>query len=239
MRATYLTLPAMLAHLLELRQRLLHLVFFYMAGFLVCFYFADTLLLILFTPLQKALAPGDALIATRITAPVFTPLQVAAQAALIVTTPMGLVSLWRFISPGLYQGERQTLLKTLLASVMLFISGALFCFWVVLPFFFQLAARSLPGGIHLMPDMADSLAFVTRMLILFGLCFQVPLVCLALVHLKLVTVEQLRAFRPYAIVGAFTLGMLLTPPDVLSQVLLAIPLWLLFELGVCLAGRAS
>lgn len=190
----------------------------------------------LVTPLLKQLPANHTLIATRITSPVLTPVKLAADTALLVTAPFALSQLWLFIAPGLYRHERQSIVGALSLSLALFIVGLLFCFYIVLPFMFQFFAHAVPEGVRLMPDMNDAIDFITRMLILFGLCFQVPLLCTTLVRLEWLDVATLKQIRPYVIVAAFTLGMLLTPPDVLSQVMLAVPLCLLYETGIWLAG---
>jgi sec-independent protein translocase protein TatC len=149
--------------------------------------------------------------------------------------PFALYHLWRFISPGLYKKEQQHIRGLAAISLALFLAGTLFCFYLILPFMFQFFISALPKDVRLMPDMAYTLEFITHMLILFGLCFQVPLICLVLVRLNITSLATLRQIRPYMIVAAFVLGMILTPPDVLSQIMLAVPLCLLYELGIILA----
>lgn len=225
----------MLHHLIELRQRALKAVLIFMGFFLVFFLYANTLFEALASPLTHVLPAQQALIATQITAPVFTPIKLAADSALLFTVPFALMQLWLFIAPGLYRRERKPLVGAMIVSLLLFCSGLLFCFFIVLPFMFQFFAQSVPNGVRLMPDMNSALDFITRMLLLFGLCFQVPLLCMLLVRMQWVSLAQLRQIRPYVIVGAFILGMLLTPPDVLSQIMLALPLCLLYEIGIVLA----
>ncbi|TAL60537.1 MAG: twin-arginine translocase subunit TatC [Legionella sp.] len=225
----------MLNHLLELRRRTLHTLVFFGSLFAFFFFYTDELFKLLVSPLLHSLHAEDHLIATQVTSPVFTPLKLAADAAFLLTTPFALLQLWRFISPGLYTREKNHLRSVVLLSILLFLIGVLFCFFFVLPFMFQFFTQAMPKAVRFMPDMADAIDFITRMLILFGLSFQVPLICLVLVRLRLVTVQTLRQLRPYWIVAAFTIGMLLTPPDVFSQVMLALPLCFLYELGLLLA----
>ncbi|WED42987.1 twin-arginine translocase subunit TatC [Legionella cardiaca] len=225
----------MLNYLLELRRRALLVVFFFTAFFFFFFFFANDLFQTLVAPLLGALGSKDSLIATQITSPVLTPLKLAADAAMLCTAPFALLQLWQFIAPGLYRHERYNLRSAILISLSLFLLGMLFCYYIVLPFMFQFFAKAVPLSVRLLPDMAYALDFITRMLLLFGLCFQVPLVCLTLVRLNWVDVDLLKKIRPYIIVAAFTMGMLLTPPDVLSQIMLAVPLCLLYELGLVLA----
>lgn len=225
----------MLHHLLELRTRALQTIIWFSVLFLLFFFFAGELFHALVSPLLHALPDQGGLIATQITSPVFTPIKLAADAALLLSAPFALFHLWRFISPGLYKTEQEHLRGAVFLSLLLFLTGVLFCFYLVLPFMFQFFAHALPKGVRFMPDMADAMDFITRMLLLFGFCFQVPLICLVLVRVKIIDVITLKKIRPYIIVAAFIIGMLLTPPDVFSQVMLAVPLCLLYELGILLA----
>ncbi|MFC3908345.1 twin-arginine translocase subunit TatC [Legionella dresdenensis] len=228
----------MLGHLLELRQRAIKILCTFGVLFLLCFYYADSLFTILVSPLMHALPVGEQLIATQVTSPVFTPLALATNIALFATAPVFLWQVWRFVIPGLYRRERRLMQGIILTSLGLFCLGVLFCFWVILPFMFRFFLQAVPAGVKMLPDMANATDFITRMLLLFGLCFQVPLIVQTLVQFRLVTVDQLIKIRPYIIVAAFTVAMLLTPPDVMSQIMLAIPLCLLYEFGILLArGR--
>ncbi|RUR06315.1 twin-arginine translocase subunit TatC [Legionella sp. km772] len=225
----------MLAHLLELRQRAIYVALCFFALFILFFFLAGDLYRLLVYPLTHLLPAQQSLIATQITAPVFTPLKLATNMALFLSLPFTLYQLWRFISPGLYQQERYSIRGIIGISIGLFIAGVLFCFYLVLPLMFQLFISAVPQGVRLMPDMTNAMDFIIHMLALFGLCFQVPVLCLLLVRIQLVRIADLKTLRPYMIVLAFILGMLLTPPDVLSQILLALPLCLLYELGILLA----
>lgn len=225
----------MLHHLIELRRRGIQTLICFSALFLLFFFCANNLFEALVSPLLHILSAEEGLIATQITSPVFTPLKLAADAAMLFSTPFALFQFWRFISPGLYKKEQNTLRIALIFSFVLFIVGVLFCFYFILPFMFHFFAQAMPKGVRYMPDMAYALDFITRMLLLFGLCFQVPLACLMLVRLNIVEVHTLKKIRPYVIVSAFIIGMLLTPPDVLSQIMLAVPLCLLYETGIILA----
>ena len=222
-------------HFTELRRRLLQVFIAFIALFLLFFFFAQGLLHGLLSPLLQALSGNDAIIVTQITSTVLTPLSLAANAAMLATAPFALLQLWLFIVPGLYAEERRPFCWVILGSLLLFCAGLLFCFYVVLPLMLRFFANAVPHGVHFLPDMALAVDFMTRMLLLFGLCFQVPLVCVFLVRMNILEVVALKKVRPYAIVGAFTLGMLLTPPDVFSQVMLALPLCLLYELGILLS----
>lgn len=225
----------MLKHLLELRRRGLQTLICFVTLFCIFFFLANHLFQALVSPLLKTLSTNDSLIATQVTAPVFTPLKLAADAAMLLCAPFALFQFWRFISPGLYKNEQSILRIALILSLILFLAGILFCFYFVLPFMFQFFAHSLPQGVRYMPDMAYALDFITRMLMTFGFCFQVPLICFVLVRLKIIDVITLKNIRPYVIVGAFIIGMLLTPPDVFSQIMLAVPLCVLYEIGIILS----
>lgn len=225
----------MLSQLLELRRRALYVVFFFFALFLLCFFNANNLFHALITPLLKVLANQDFLIATHLTSPLLTPLKLAADTAMLGSAPFALLQLWSFISPGLYRKERYQLKTAMIAIVLLFSVGVLFCFYAILPFMFQCFAKATPADVRLMPDISSTLDFITRMLLVFGLCFQIPFIGVTLVQLNWVDLNSLKKIRPYIIVAAFILGMLLTP-DVLSQLMLAIPLCLLYELGIVFAS---
>ena len=225
----------MLTHLIELRKRMIQSLVFFGLCFLLLFVYANPLYLAVVSPLISQLSGHNGLIATQITTGLMTPLKLAMQVAMLISTPFWLWQLFAFVSPALYPKEQQPLRFIMLSSVMLFILGMIFCYFLVLPFVFAFFSNTMPEGVKLMPDMGATLDFITRMLLIFGLSFQVPLICVLLVRSQLCTVEQLKAWRPYVITGAFIIGMLLTPPDVLSQILLALPICLLFEAGLFLA----
>ena len=227
----------MLPYLLELRRRVLLLVLFFFVCFLLCFYFSQTLFAQLLYPLMAGLkAQHASLISTRLFAPLLTPLELAFEGALFCTIPLVLLQAWRFVSPGLYRQERRLFAGVLFGSLALFVAGVLFCFYLVLPNLFYLLLQARPAGVLLRPDMTESVQVMLHFLWLFGLCFQLPLVCLVLVYSQVVSVTSLRTIRPYVMVAAFIIGMLLTPPDVCSQIMLALPLCALYELGIFLCG---
>jgi sec-independent protein translocase protein TatC len=222
-------------HLVELRRRVLASMVWFILSFIGCFYYSQSLLTWLIHPVLIHLThPGEGVISTQLIAPLLTPLQLAFDAAWCCTLPLMLFHAWRFISPGLYQQERKLFAGVLFASVLLFVSGVAFCFYGVLPNLFYLITQSRPVGVVLLPDMTTSVHFILYFLLLFGVCFQLPLLCAVLVYTRWVPVSLLKQIRPYVIVAAFIIGMLLTPPDVISQVLLALPLCVLYELGIIL-----
>lgn len=229
----------MLNHLIELRRRILRIVILFTGLFLLFFCYANNLFQTMVSPLIAVLPVQGTLIATQITSPLLTPVSLAADIALLCTLPFALVQLWLFMAPGLYRHEKQPIFAAMIGSFILFCVGMLFCFFVVLPFMFQFFAEAVPKGVKLMPDMRDAIDFITRMLMLFGLCFQLPLLCLGLVRLGWADLVGLKQARSYVIVGSFVVGMLLTPPDVFSQVMLALPLCLLYETGLLLVAWQS
>lgn len=225
----------MVTHLLELRRRVIHTLGCFAVLFLLFFLIAGELFHAFMSPLLSVLPSEDGLIATHLTSPMVTPLKLAANAAMLLSAPIALYHLWRFVSPGLHLHEKRQFRGAVTLSVLFFFVGLLFCFYLILPFMFQFFVHALPKGVRFMPDIGYALDFITRMLLLFGFCFQIPLITLILVRCNLITVINLKQIRPYVIVGALIIGMLLTPPDVLSQLMLALPLCFLYEVGILLA----
>jgi len=220
--------------LIELRKRLLSIALVFCGLFGLTFWFATPLFRWYLYPLLHHLPQHHKLIATQITSPLFIPLTIALNIALVCVTPYGLYHIWRFVSPALYPAEQRRFRQIMVVSVGLFIAGLLFCYFLILPLMFQWIIHAVPKDISFMPDISSATQFMTGMMLIFGISFQIPLACAILVHTQLISRTQLISLRPYMIVGAFTLGMLLTPPDVLSQVVLALPLWALYESGVWL-----
>lgn len=222
----------MLEYLLEIRKRLIHSLVVFFLLFLLCFCGADSLYHFLFMPLMNALPHDSSIIATSVTSLVFTPLQLAFHTAFLLSMPLILWHIWRFVAPGLYSHEKKVFRQLVIASLGLFLLGVMFAYAVVLPFMYQFFIAMCPVGVQPMPDIHQTMAFSVKMLLLFGLSFQVPVLCVCLLRIKLLNLAQMRAARPYVIIAAFIVGMLLTPPDVLSQCILAIPICLLYELGL-------
>ncbi|MDP3559709.1 MAG: twin-arginine translocase subunit TatC [Legionellaceae bacterium] len=229
----------MISHLLEIRRRLLRISIVFFVFFMILAIFANTLFETLMLPLFRHALPHAHLIATNMTSPFFAPLQLAWNVTLLLVVPYALMELWQFIAPGLYPHEKHPIRQYIGLSVLLFLCGMVFCFYVVLPMLFHFFSATLPDSVQLMPDIMHLIEFVTSMLLRFGVCFQLPLLCIIGVRLQWFTPDQLCLYRPYAIVAAFILGMILTPPDVLSQLTMAIPLWGLYELGILLSRRTA
>jgi sec-independent protein translocase protein TatC len=222
----------MVSYLIEIRKRLLRCLFIVGSVFLVFAFFANQVYHAFSLPLLHYSSNHAALIAVSVPAPFLVPLKSAFVAAIYFTAPLWLYEIWSFISPALYKNERRLGWVLLLASIILFYTGTLFAYFVVLPLVFKFLMHAAPQGVAMQPDISEYFSFVMQMLLAFGFAFEVPVFILVMVKTNLVSAQSLRQKRPYVIIGAFVLGMLLTPPDVLSQVMLAIPLWLLFEFGL-------
>jgi sec-independent protein translocase protein TatC len=176
------------------------------------------------------------MIATDVTTPFFVPLKVAMMAAFVIALPFVLYQIWRFVAPGLYAHEKKLVLPLIMASTLLFFCGMAFAYFAVFPVVFGFITAAAPAGVAVMTDIDKYLSFVMGMFLAFGITFEVPIAVVILVRMGLVTVEKLRELRSYVIVGAFVVAAVVTPPDVVSQFMLAIPLWLLYEAGVVVAG---
>jgi sec-independent protein translocase protein TatC len=231
------TLPEQpfIAHLIELRDRLMRMVLAVLAIFLVLFPFGNDIYVFVAEPLMKVLPEGTSMIATQVASPFLTPFKLALVAAVFLAMPYLLHQFWGFIAPGLYQHEKRLALPLLASSVFLFYLGAAFAYAVVFPLVFAFLAGVTPEGVSMMTDISHYLDFVLTLFFAFGLAFEVPIATIVLVMAGATTPEKLAAKRPYVIVGAFVLGMLLTPPDIISQTLLAMPMWVLFEVGLLLS----
>ncbi len=197
-------------------------------------YFANNLYTLLALPLLKFLPQGH-LIATQIVSPFFVPFKLAFMASVLVATPFFLYQLWGFVAPALYGHERRLIWPFLLMSAFLFYCGIAFAYFVIFPMLFHFLARVAPQGVVLSPDISEYFDFTIKLLLVFGGLFEIPIIMVLLVSTGVVTRERLIKWRSYAIVGAFVLGMLLAPPDVLSQTILAVPIWMLYEAGILLS----
>lgn len=220
--------------LIELRSRLIYSLFVLFSLFAILIYFANQLYHVLALPLIKFLPEGH-LIATQIVSPFFVPFKLAFWVALLLGMPYFLYQLWTFIAPALYRYERRLVWLLLLITITLFYSGILFAYFVIFPLLFKFLSQGVPLGVVFSPDIAEYLDFTVGLLMIFGALFEIPIVMVVLNALQIVTIPKFIKMRSYAIVGAFILGMLLAPPDVVSQTLLAIPICLLYEAGILLS----
>ena len=224
------------SHLVELRDRLLRVVGFVLILFLAMTPFANPLYTTLAQPLLASLPQGSTMIATQVAAPFFTPFKFAFMFALFLSIPFVLYQAWSFVAPGLYAKERRVAFPVLISSIVLFYCGLAFAYFLVFPWVLGYFMGSAPEGVTVMTDITSYLDFVLGMFFAFGMAFEVPVVTFILVLIGVTSVEALAAKRKHIIVGAFIIGAIFTPPDVLSQFLLAVPIWLLFEAGL-LAAR--
>ncbi len=220
------------SHLIELRDRLLRAVIGVGLVFLVLFPFANDLYQAISSPLLAKLPEGDRMIATGVISPFLAPFKLSLVASIFVAMPYILYQVWSFIAPGLYKHEKRVLVPMVASSTVLFYAGALFAYYVVFPLVFAFMVATTPDGVNMAPDITQYLEFVLTLFFAFGLAFEVPIATIILVWMGVTTPQSLTQKRPYVIVGAFFFGMLLTPPDVISQTLLALPMWVLFELGL-------
>lgn len=226
-----------LSHLVELRSRLLRALAAVVLVFLALIPFANRLYSLLAEPLLARLPEGASMVAIDVITPFFTPLKMAFFCAIFVTVPFLLYQAWAFVAPGLYKHERRLAVPLLASATLLFYVGCAFAYFVVMPLVFKFLTASVPEGVAMMTDISHYLDFVLVMFFAFGLCFEVPVATVILVILGVVTPEKLRQSRGYVIVGAFAIAAVITPPDALSQILLAVPMCLLFEIGL-VAARA-
>ena len=221
-----------ISHLLELRNRLLKIVLGLVVCVLAFLPFSNELYTWLAQPLLSHMPVGTHMIATAVTTPFLVPMKVSTLVAIVVSLPYTLYQAWAFVAPGLYKHERRFIGPLIVASTLLFLAGMAFAYFVVFPVLFGFITSSAPQGVAVMTDIGSYLDFVTTMFVSFGLAFEVPIAVVILVKFSIVKVEMLKEARPYVIVGAFIVGAILTPPDVISQIMLAIPLWFLYEAGV-------
>ena len=225
----------LIAHLIELRTRLIRALLGIILVFLGLFHWAGDIYRLLALPMMEVLPAGAQMIATDVTTPFFVPMKVTMMVAFLVSLPHSLYQAWAFVAPGLYEHERRFIGPLIVASTALFLMGMSFAYFFVFPVLFGFVATSAPQGVSVMTDIGSYLDFVTTMFVSFGVAFEVPIAVLLLVKFNLVKVSALKEARSYVIVGAFIIGAILTPPDVISQVMLAVPLWLLYEAGVLVA----
>lgn len=229
------TEQSFLSHLMEVRDRLMRMLAAVLIVFLALTPFANKLYTLLADPLMRHMPENSSMIAIEVASPFLIPFKLALVLAIFICVPYLLYQIWGFIAPGLYRHERRMAIPVLVSSTVLFYLGGLFAYYVVFPLVFAFLTASAPEGVAVMTDIGKYLDFVLTLFFAFGAAFEVPVVTFVMVWLGVVTPDALVRKRPYVIVGAFVLGMVLTPPDVISQTLLAIPMWLLFELGVFMA----
>ena len=225
-----------ISHLTELRIRLMRILGVMMLGFIPCAFYARELYTLLAQPLLEKLPQGGQMIATEVATPFFVPMKVAMMTAFIITLPHTLYQIWAFVAPGLYSNERRLVFPLVFVSSVLFFCGMAFSFFGALPLVFEFITHFAPQGVAVMTDIGKYLDFVLTMFIAFGVSFEAPVFVVVLVKVGVVSIEKLKKIRSYVLVGAFVISAVITPPDVVSQFMLAVPLYLLFELGILAAG---
>ena len=224
-----------LGHLQELRSRILKSLIVILVCFLGLIYFSNDIYLLLSEPLLIFLPSNSSMIATEVASPFLTPLKLTFYVSLLVSMPFLLNQIWGFIAPGMYKNEKTLSFLIMLSSLLLFYLGVLFTYFLVLPLVFGFFTGAAPAGVLIMTDISRYLDFVLSMMFAFSVAFEIPILIFLLIWSGISSSESLRSKRPYVIIGCFTVGMLITPPDVISQSLLAIPAWILFELGIVMA----
>ncbi|MGX3021808.1 Sec-independent protein translocase subunit TatC [Ursidibacter sp. B-7004-1] len=222
----------LITHLIELRNRLLKAVICVLIVFVLLVYWANDIYTLLASPLTERLPAGATMIATNVATPFFTPIKLTAIVAVFLSVPYILYQIWAFVAPALYKQEKRLVYPLLISSTLLFYIGVAFAYYVVFPLVFGFLTSTAPEGVTIATDISSYLDFVLTIFLAFGICFEVPVAIILLCWSGVTTPEDLKAKRPYIIVAAFIIGMLLTPPDIFSQTLLAIPMCLLFEVGV-------
>jgi sec-independent protein translocase protein TatC len=220
------------SHLIELRDRLLRVVIGMLLVFIGLFPFANKVYALLAAPMLDKLPEGTQMIATAVVTPFFVPMKVAMMTAFVISLPHTLYQLWMFVAPGLYAHEKKLMLPAIVVSSILFLCGMAFAYFLVFPVVFAFIVGSAPPGVAVMTDIAEYLDFVMTMFLAFGFAFEVPIAVVLMARFGWVNTVQLRDARGYVIVGAFVLAAIFTPPDIISQFMLAVPLWLLYEAGI-------
>lgn len=222
----------LISHLIELRKRLLNCIIAVLVIFLALAWFSNDIYQLVAEPLIKQLPTGSSMIATDVASPFLTPIKLTIIVSVFLAVPVILYQIWAFVAPALYRHERRLVMPLLFSSTLLFYIGVAFAYFVVFPMAFGFFAKTAPQGVTMATDIASYLDFVMTLFMAFGVAFEVPVAIVLLCWTGVTTPEMLRQKRPYMLVGAFVVGMLLTPPDVFSQTLLAIPMYCLFEVGV-------
>jgi len=223
-------------HLLELRTRLLHAVLGVLVVFCCMIYFAQDIYQYVAQPLLEVMPTGTQMIATDVASPFFTPFKLTIVLAIFVAMPYILYQLWSFIAPGLYQNEKRLIAPLMFGSTLLFYGGIAFAYYIVFPVAFAFFSSVAPDGVTIATDISSYLDFVLKLFFAFGMAFEIPIAIILMCWTGMTSPDSLRAKRPYIVVGAFVMGMLLTPPDIISQTMLAVPMLLLFEAGVIIAS---
>ncbi|MFW2406090.1 MAG: twin-arginine translocase subunit TatC [Gammaproteobacteria bacterium] len=226
---------SLISHLIELRSRLVKASLAVLAVFICLVPFAQTIFTLVATPLMAKLPEGSSMIATQVASPFLTPFKTTLFVALFFAMPVVIYQIWAFVAPGLYRREKKFAIPMVVSSIVLFYCGIAFAYWVVFPLMFAFFSSVTPEGVTMMTDISSYLDFILTIFFAFGIAFEVPIATVMLVATGLANPESLKRKRPYVFLGAFVIGMLLTPPDVISQTLLAVPIYILFESGIIMS----
>lgn len=230
---------SLISHLIELRSRILRAVLSVLLVFLCLAYFANDLYQMLADPLLQALPENSSMIATDVASPFFAPFKLTMVLSFFIAIPYVLYQVWGFVAPGLYRNEKKMVAPLLASSTILFYTGMAFAYFVVFPIAFAFFTSAAPEGVTVATDINSYLNFVLKLFFAFGVSFEIPVAIVLMCWTGITDAASLRAKRPYVVVAAFVIGMLLTPPDIISQTLLAVPMWILFEFGVIVGGLYS
>ena len=225
------------SHLIELRTRLIHTLLGILVVLVPLLPFANEIYSYLAQPLMVHMPEGTSMVAIEVISPFLTPFKLTLVLSIFITIPWALYQVWKFIAPGLYPREQKLTIPLVTTATFLFYLGISFAYYVVLPIIFQFITATAPEGVAVMTDITKYLDFILTLFFAFGLAFQIPIATFLMVKMGVTTPESLKEKRPYVVVGTFVVGMLLTPPDIISQTLLAIPMWLLFEIGLYTSQR--
>jgi sec-independent protein translocase protein TatC len=225
----------LISHLVELRQRLLKVVVAVAICFTPCAFFANDLFTIVATPLIKKMPAGTSMIATSLISPFMAPLKLSLFVALFIAMPFVLYQAWAFVAPGLYKREKRFAIPLVISSILLFYAGVAFAYFVVFPLMFTFLTTTAPTGVQVMTDISSYLDFVLLLFFAFGIAFEMPVATVLLAATGLVRVETMTKNRGYVILGIFVIAAFLTPPDALSQTAMALPMWVLYEVGIFLS----
>ena len=226
---------SLISHLIELRSRLVKASISVLAVFVCLIPFAQQIFTMVADPLMAKLPEGSTMIATQVASPFLTPFKTTLFVALFFAMPVVIYQIWAFVAPGLYRKEKRFAIPMVVSSIVLFYCGIAFAYWVVFPLMFAFFTSATPDGVAMMTDISSYLDFILTIFFAFGIAFEVPIATVMLVSTGLTTTESLKRKRPYIFLGAFVLGMLLTPPDVISQTLLAVPIYILYESGIIMS----
>jgi sec-independent protein translocase protein TatC len=229
----------LISHLLELRDRLIRAIVWIAIAFLPCMYYSSQLFAFMATPLREKLPKGTQLIATTVMSPFMTPFKLSLFAAVFLAMPFVIYQIWAFVAPGLYRHEKRFAVPLLVSAIVLFYCGIAFAYFLVFPVMFQFFAAATPHGVSMMTDIGAYLDFVLTMFLAFGAAFEVPVAVVLLVVTGIVRIEKLKENRGYVLIGIFILAALLTPPDAVSQSIMAVPMYLLYEGGIIMARILS